>query len=91
MNNGYLPRVLLTVGSFVVWKILTPASEIVSPLITGPLAANQLNDSSASYVQSQVANRIFDGSGPSLIVLAVVLAAIWFKPIKNFFSQVNKE
>ena len=91
MNNGYLPRVLLTVGSFVVWKILTPASEIVSPLITGPLAANQLNDSSTSYVQSQVANRIFDGSGPSLIVLAVVLAAIWFKPIKNFFSQVNKE
>jgi hypothetical protein len=90
LRQKYLLRVIASVAALYAFKMINTAHEIISPLITGPLAAQQLTDSSPSYVESQVASRFFDGSGVSVLILVAALGWIWYTPIKNFFTT-NKE
>ena len=91
--SSLLPRALLTMGAF--WGVTAANTmhEIVSPLISGPMAAQQLSDSNTAYVGAQVASRMFNGSGMGLvadIVLLAALVAIWYTPIRNIFSTSQR-
>ena len=91
--SSFLPRALLTVVT--VWGVhaVNTMHEIVSPLISGPMAAQQLSDSNTAYVGAQVASRMFNGSGMGLvadIVLLAALVAIWYTPIRNIFSTSQR-
>lgn len=92
--SSLLPRALLTVGAF--WGVTTANTmhEIVSPLVSGSMAAQQLSNSNTAYVGTQVVSRIFDGTGTNGMVLALVLAmalvAIWWAPVKNVFRSREK-
>jgi hypothetical protein len=85
----YLGRFVLSALAIGTVSVLDRAHEIVSPLVSGPMAAQQLNDSNAAYVGTQVASRMFNGSGTGLlgfVLLVAVLAAIWYKPAVRMFS-----
>jgi hypothetical protein len=55
------------------------------------MAAQQLSDSNGAYISSQVASRMFNGSGFSggiaLLVLGATLLLIWSCPIKRLFAN----
>lgn len=89
-----LTRVILSVAAIGAYKIADTTHEIVSPLISGPMAAQQLADSNAAYIGTQVTSRVFNGAGVSLllgmVLLAVVFIAIWYRPIANMFKTTEK-
>jgi len=92
-TNGLVPRALLTAAAVAVYRVLDTAHEIVSPLVSGPMAAQQLSDSNSTYIGTQVASRVFNGSGfggYGAILLAVALIAIWYKPVANIFRTNEK-
>ena len=83
-------RLLASAVAIVAYNYLNTVHEIVSPLISGPVAAGQLTDSNGAYVATQTVSRVFNGSGISLAVLFLVMAAIWYHPIKNIFRTHEK-
>ena len=89
MNN--LTRTILSISAVVVYSTLNTVHEVVSPLISGPLAAQQLTDSNVAYAGAQFASRVFNGAGMSsmLMTLALisVLIAIWYTPVTNLFRS----
>jgi hypothetical protein len=92
--SSFLPRALLTVVT--VWGVhaVNTMHEIMSPLVSGPMAAQQLTNSNTAYVGTQVMSRMFDGSGFNgtvlNLVLAMVMVAIWWAPLKNVFRSSEK-
>ena len=91
--NSVIGRVVATAGVIAVYGAANTTHEIISPLISGPMAAQQLSDSNTAYVGTQVANRMFNGSGMGLvadIVLLTALVAIWYTPIRNIFRTSEK-
>ena len=92
--KSLLPRVLLTGAALVAFNLANTTHEIISPLISGPMAAQQLTDSNAAYIGTQIVSRTFNGSGFSGgllgIVMLGVLVAIWYTPIKNIFRTSEK-
>ena len=51
--------------------------------MAGKLAVGQLNGSDTDYVNSMLGMSFFKGEGIGTIVLLVLLAVIWFKPLMN--------
>jgi hypothetical protein len=66
-------------------------SETLSPLVSGPVAAQQLSDSNVAYVGTQFVASNFNGSGGfgllGFAVFTVALVAIWYKPVSNLFKK----
>lgn len=87
-------RAVLTGAAVMAVRAVDTAHEIVSPLVSGPMAAQQLTDSNVAYMGTQVTSRLFDGSGVSsmitLPILIAVLIAIWYKPVKSLFTSNEK-
>ena len=90
--SSFLPRAFLTVGAFWAVHAANTMHEIVSPLVSGPVVAQQLTDSNTAYVGTQVMSRVFNGSGSALLnmLLVAVIAAIWYGPAKNMFRTTEK-
>jgi hypothetical protein len=91
---GLIGRAVATAGVVAVYSIINTVHEIMSPLISGPMAAQQLTDSNAGYTGTQVASRVFNGNGVSGawlgLVAVAVLIAIWYRPFVNlFYNKVN--
>ena len=84
------PRLLGSAAAIIVYNFVNTAHEIVSPLVSGPVAAGQLTDSNSAWVATQTVSRVFNGSGISLGILLLVLAAIWYRPVKNIFRTHEK-
>jgi hypothetical protein len=84
MMRNSLILSIIAVPSFI---ILNKSHEVVSPLISGPIAAQQLSDSNVAYIGTQVASSWFNGSGISLWFLIIALALIWIKPILKLFGE----
>ena len=86
-------RTLLSVAAVGVFKMVDTAHEIVSPLISGPMAAQQLSDSNAAYIGTQTVSRLFNGAGVSplitVVLLGAALIAIWYQPVVNFFKSTK--
>jgi len=87
--SSFLPRAFLTVGAFWAVHAVNTMHEIVSPLVSGPMAAQQLSDSNAAYIGTQVASRWFNGSGMPVAVLLVVFIAIWYGPLVRLFKAIK--
>lgn len=83
-------RAALSVAAYVGFHMVNVAHEIASPLVSGPAAVAQLSDSNSGYVESQVASRLFNGSGLSIGVLVIVLLCIWAIPLVNLFKLATK-
>jgi uncharacterized membrane protein (DUF441 family) len=88
---NFLIRCVFTVLTFVGFDAVNRAHEIVSPLVSGPIAAQQLNDSNAAYIGTQVASQWFNGSGVSpmlsIPLLVLILVWIWYRPVANMFKE----
>lgn len=63
--------------------LLNPAATVLS----GQLAARQFDNSALSYTQSAYGVRFFGGLGLPVLALLLVLAAIWWKPLKNRWTR----
>jgi hypothetical protein len=88
-----LSRVTLSAVAIGAYGLFNSVHEVVSPLISGPMAAQQLSDSNAAYVGTQVTSRLFNGSGIdgtwlSLLVV-VVLVGIWYHPVANLLCTIH--
>jgi hypothetical protein len=92
--NSVIGRVVATAGVIAVYGAANTTHEIISPLISGPMAAQQLSDSNAAYVGTQIVSRTFNGSGFNGgllgLVLLAALVAIWYTPIRNIFRTSEK-
>jgi len=88
--NTNLTRVILSAAVVAAYRLANSAHEVVSPLVSGPMAAQQLTDSNIAYIGAQVSSRMFDGSGLSIVILFAVLASIWYKPVKSLFTSNEK-
>ncbi len=80
-------RLLLTACATLGFFAMNRAHEIVSPLVSGPMAAQQLSDSNAAYVGTQVVSSWFNGSGLSVGVLLIALIAIWYGPVVKLLKS----
>jgi hypothetical protein len=80
-------RLLLTAAAVFGYTALNRTHEIVSPLVSGPMAAQQLSDSNAAYVGTQVVSSWFNGSGLSVGVLLIALIAIWYGPVVKLLKS----
>lgn len=83
-------RAAFSAVAFVGFGLLNTAHEIVSPLVSGPAAVAQLSDTNSGYVESQVASRLFNGSGLPVVLLLVVIGLIWLGPILRLFKSATK-
>ena len=88
--KGIVVRSVLSLGAIVALRATNSMFEMTSPLITGPIAAQQLNGGAKEYLETAIASNIFNGSGlfemvTGLIFMAV-LAVIWYKPISKIFE-----
>ena len=84
--SSFLPRAFLTVGAFWAVHAVNAMHEIISPLVSGPVAAQQLSDSNAAYIGTQVASTLFNGSGMPVAVLLIACIAIWYGPLVKLFK-----
>lgn len=62
--------------------LLEPAATVLS----AEQAARQFDNSAATYAQSFYGMRFFGGLGVPLLVLLIVLAAIWFRPLQRLVA-----
>lgn len=91
--NKFLARAALTAIALGVYGSANTAHEVVSPLVSGPMAAQQLTDSNVAYIGTAITSRAFNGSGMGgwfTLVLVLVLVAIWYTPVKNLFCTKEK-
>jgi hypothetical protein len=63
---------------------------VIAPVVSGAAAVGQLENSDLAYVTSQMTMSMFDGTGISTLVLAVVLIGlftwIWWTPTKRWLA-----
>ena len=63
--------------------LLNPAATLLS----GQIAARQFDNSALAYTQAAYGVRFFGGLGLPVLALLLVLAAIWWKPLKNGWAR----
>ena len=86
MKRGLVIRVILTVIVFIAFGLINELINVISPIVTGNLAVQQLEDSNVASVYSQIGMRYLIGNPLSGIVLLIALIAIWFGAIKKLFA-----
>ena len=94
MSANLVTRSILTGVVILGVSFANTVHETVSPLVSGPMAAQQLTDSNAAYVGTQIVSRAFNGDGfngtyLSIAVLAALIA-IWYRPMVNLFRTNEK-
>jgi hypothetical protein len=90
-----LGRSALSLGAFVAYQAANTAHNMVSPLISGPVAAQQLTDSNSAFVGAQFVSQAFSGGGVSSYVtvplLALALWLIWRGPVRLLLNPNHKD
>jgi hypothetical protein len=76
-------RALLTIIALVFWSVINWFLNTAAPLVSGPMATKQFDNSDQSYLVAKTGMALFTGSGLPIIVLLAVLVAIWYKPVKK--------
>ena len=84
-----ITRLFMSIGAIFVFLFFNRAHEIMSPLVSGPMAAQQLTDSNAAYIGTRVTASLFNGSGISDIVLLITLVLIWLWPFPKKENKTN--
>ena len=92
--TGLLVRSALSLGAFVVYRAVDTAHTMMSPLISGPMAAQQLGDSNSAYLGTQIVSHAFNGSVASSVILlpllALALFLIWRGPVRDILNHNHK-
>ena len=85
-----LVRGLASLVAVLLWMSLTFLAETGAPLISAPLAGRQLENTDAGYVAAQFGVHLFSWiGGLATIALLVVLAALWWAPLRQRASRSN--
>ena len=79
--QGVVTRVIASVVALTVMGWLNFGHALVSPLVAGRMAANQLSNTDMGYVDGVIASRFFNGSGLSVGFMLLVVLLIWAGPI----------
>lgn len=81
-------RIILSLGTIVGWSVINHITNVAAPIISGETSVHQLDNSNTGYCIAR-AGTYFDGSGISLFILGLVLAAIWIPYIARSFKKVG--
>jgi hypothetical protein len=84
-------RVVLSVVAVIGTWVFDITSNVVSPLISGPASVQQLQDTNSGYIEATLSARFINGAGIPVILLLLILAVIWYKPVANVFSSAASE
>jgi|CryBogDrversion2_11_1035321.scaffolds.fasta_scaffold00171_6 hypothetical protein len=88
-------RAVLSLGAVMAYRAADTAHNMVSPLISGPVAAQQLTDSNSAFVGTQMVSQAFAGGGVSSYVtvplLALALWLIWRGPVRLLLNPNHKD
>ncbi len=85
MKSNILSRIIASIVAVLLWGVANFAFNTASPLISSQTSVEQLKDSNAGYVTAKI-GASFNATGLPSIILLIVLAIIWFKPLKNLVS-----
>lgn len=80
-------RLVLSAVTVVLTGWINLALNKSAPIISGQAAVYQLNDSNVDYATAQ-AGMAFNGGGISVGVVALILLALWWKPLRKAMSAV---
>jgi hypothetical protein len=84
----YMWRVLATVATGGIIKVLDYYFTLWQTLTIGSLGANQLDASAASYVQFMMFNKFVNGAS-LMWVFIFIMVAVWWKPVVNVINQMK--
>ena len=82
-------RALQTGAVVVAGLTLTRTHEVVSPLISGPIAAQQLTDGNSEYIATQLASTWLNNSNLILYAMVVTIFVIWYTPAVAYFRKLT--
>jgi SPFH domain / Band 7 family len=83
-------RAVITVVAVVVWGYLNFLMRVAAPLVTGPMATKQFENSNSAYVQSQYGMNLFSWlGGMSTLILLSVLVLLWWVPVRKRSRDVR--
>jgi hypothetical protein len=83
--RGLVMRVLGSIAAILLYGWVNAIVNPVATLGAGQVAGRQLENSDTSFVVSYVGMNFFSHIGIPFILLLVVLAAIWWRPVSGFF------
>ena len=82
-NNHFFIRTIISVLVVIVYGTINNFLYAIAPVMSGKIAAAQLNGGDTAYVASKLGMDLFKGDGISFLLLLFVMLIIWFKPIMN--------
>lgn len=81
-----LRRAVATVGAIVLYGWINFLLHPIGTIASGDAAGQQFANGSAAYVTSMVGIRLFSNLGVPAVVLLVVIAAIWWGPLRHWWT-----
>lgn len=87
-TSSVIVRTLLTLVTVTLWRWAEAAIATVTPLISGPMAVEQLKDTKEGFVSAGLAAQI-GGLNLPFILFLVILFLIWRKPVWEFVRSVR--
>lgn len=80
-------RLILSLGLFLIWGWLSFFFNAGATLATAEIAGKQFDNSDAAYILSQSGMHFFSwASGLRTLVLLVLIAAIWWAPLRRWLA-----
>ena len=87
-QNGIGWRIMLTGILLVVFTAFNLLINKAAPVMTGPMATSQLQNSDSAYVFSQVGMSLINGVGLPIGILLIGLIAVWWGPTRKLFASL---
>jgi hypothetical protein len=86
--NGVLARGIATAVAIILYGWINFLLNPTGTILTGQAAGQQFSNSDTSYVASLFGMRLFSNLGLPVLVLLVVIVAIWWGPLRRWWSTV---
>jgi uncharacterized membrane protein len=84
-------RAIGTFVTLIVWGWINFGLNVAEPLVSGPMAGRQFENSDAQYVVSQYGMRLVSGIGGLVSFIAlVILILIWWGPARKALAEAKK-
>jgi hypothetical protein len=85
--KDYIVRGVISLVAILVYGWVNFLLNPVSTIITGQMAGKQFENSNISYVTSTYGMNFFNNLGVPIIILILLLAWIWWKPLKSLIAS----
>ena len=86
--NGMVLRGALSVLAVLLYGWINFLLNPLATLVSADVAGRQFDNSATSYIQAVYGMRFFGGLGVPALVLAAVLLAIWWKPLRLGWTKL---